>query len=58
MKVIDTNTMKQLKKFHLIEFGPGLGTLSSNIIRVLNQFNLLDSLQITFIEASDFMAKK
>ena len=50
--------MKQLKKFHLIEFGPGLGTLSSNIIRVLNQFNLLDSLQITFIEASDFMAKK
>jgi len=25
-----------LKKFHIIEFGPGLGTLQSNIIRVLD----------------------
>jgi SAM-dependent MidA family methyltransferase len=36
MKVVDPDSMKQLKKFHIIEFGPGLGTLQSNIIRVLD----------------------
>lgn len=41
-----------------MEFGPGLGTLSTNIFRVFDQFKLLNNLQYTYIEFSDFMKKK
>ena len=43
---------------HILELGPGLGTLSSNVFRVFSQFNLLNNVQYTFIEYSDFMRKK
>ena len=58
MKIIDSSTMKAEGKIHLLEFGPGLGTLQCQIIRVLHQFDLLKDVQITFIEYSDFMRKK
>ena len=45
------------KKFTLLEFGPGRGTLMCDILRVLNQFNLLNGIELNFIEASPFMRK-
>ena len=45
------------KKFSLIEFGPGRGTLMCDILRVLSNFNLLNNLEINFIEFSSFMRK-
>ena len=32
---------KRKKKFSLLEFGPGKGTLMSDVLRVLGQFGLL-----------------
>eukprot|EP01017_Pseudomicrothorax_dubius_P004982 TRINITY_DN1114_c0_g1_i2.p1 TRINITY_DN1114_c0_g1~~TRINITY_DN1114_c0_g1_i2.p1 ORF type:complete len:431 (+),score=92.58 TRINITY_DN1114_c0_g1_i2:552-1844(+) len=45
------------KRLSLIEFGPGRGTLMSDVLRVLQQFNLLNGLEINFIEFSPFMRK-
>jgi SAM-dependent MidA family methyltransferase len=58
MGVLDEGSLKQQRKFHLLEFGPGLGTLQCEIVKVLEQFELLNDLQITFIEQSDFMRQK
>lgn len=45
------------KKFSLLEFGPGRGTLMMDVIRVLQHFKLLDGVEINFIEYSPFMRK-
>jgi len=45
------------KKYGLLEFGPGRGTLMIDIIRVLHQFGLLNGLEINFVEASPFLRK-
>lgn len=58
MNIVDKETNQQNGKFHLIEFGPGLGTLQSEILGVLDQFNLINDMQITFIERSEYMTKR
>lgn len=45
------------KKFSLMEFGPGRGTLMMDVIRVFQQFGLLNGLEINFVEFSPFMRK-
>jgi len=64
IKVVDlqNNSQKKsqkggVKKFSLLEFGPGRGTLMSDIVRVMAQFNLLDGIEINFVEFSPFMRK-
>ncbi|CAD8152168.1 unnamed protein product [Paramecium octaurelia] len=56
--VLDNNFRPTNQKMHILEFGPGLGTLSSNILRVFAQFNLLENLQYSYVEYSDYMRKK
>lgn len=41
----------------LLEFGPGRGTLMVDILRVFQQFGILDGITINFIEASPFNRK-
>ncbi|EGR28531.1 hypothetical protein IMG5_173480 [Ichthyophthirius multifiliis] len=53
----NTNSDRDKKKFSLVEFGPGRGTLMSDIIRVLYQFNLLNGIEINLIEYSPYMRK-
>lgn len=57
LKILDENFRPQ-KKLHILEFGPGLGTLSSYIFRVLDQFHLLQNIQYSYVEFSDYMRKK
>jgi NADH dehydrogenase [ubiquinone] 1 alpha subcomplex assembly factor 7 len=45
------------RKISLVEFGPGRGTLMADIVKVLQQFKLLNGLEINFIEYSPFMRK-
>ncbi|KAM3132661.1 hypothetical protein pb186bvf_015206 [Paramecium bursaria] len=53
---LDDN-LKQKEKINIVEFGPGLGTLSSHIFRVFQQFGLQET-QYSYIEQSEFMKKK
>ena len=48
---------KGKKKFSLLEFGPGRGTLMMDVIRVFQQFGLLNGMEINFVEFSPFMRK-
>lgn len=50
-------TTETKKSFSLLEFGPGRGTLMMDIIRVFQQFGILNGLEINFVEYSPFMRK-
>lgn len=55
---LDDPSPKSLeKKFSLLEFGPGKGTLMTDVVNVLHQFNLLKGIEINFVEMSPFMRK-
>ena len=53
------NKMEQPKKIHLIECGPGRGTLMSDILRITRDIKgLHDALHINLIECSPVLKKK
>ena len=56
-KLLQSENSKGKHKLSLLEFGPGRGTLMVDILRTFQQFNLLEGLELNFIEASPFMAK-
>jgi len=48
--------MGEPKKFNLIEFGPGRGTLMNDMLKAIKKFpSLYNSLSITFVEMSPFL---
>ncbi|KRX07655.1 hypothetical protein PPERSA_11204 [Pseudocohnilembus persalinus] len=53
----DQNPQIDKKRFSLLEFGPGRGTLMCDILKVLHQFDLLKGIEINFVEMSPFLKK-
>lgn len=50
--------LPQFKKIHLIEMGPGKGTMMGDIIRVIGKIIPYHSLEITFIEKSPLLQQQ
>ena len=46
------------KPFQITEIGPGAGTMMSDILRTVHQFQGLKNLDIVLVEASDNLIKK
>lgn len=55
--IINECTKMHNKPFHLVELGPGRGTLSRDILRVFKQLNLSDQISLHLVEVSPVLSK-
>jgi hypothetical protein len=57
-KLWNLQKKSQNRRVALLEFGPGRGTLMSDLLRVFMEFDVMKNIEVNFVEASPFLMKE